>query len=166
MAACLSQAACADTAAGNIRINSDQKVSDQLIVRILNNSEVADLNKLDKNSSDNLALKLYRVPVSGDCVAETHTICAYDYYLAVSEYDEQPRQSVFYLGAVGEISKINWHKNDKVDQATLSIRVTNYPIAVFKQNPDLNIVSKDYLLHINTLVIHIEDSKLSRLPEK
>ena len=161
---CLSQTACADTSFGNTRINSDQKVSDQLIVKILNNAEVTDLNKLDKNNSASLALKLYRIPVSGDCVAETHTTCAYDYYLAVSEFDEQPLQSVFHLGAVGGINKINWHKKDEVDQATLSIRVSNYPIAVFKQNPELETVTKDYVMHINTTGIRLNDAKLSKQP--
>lgn len=150
--ACKSQST--DVALGNTSIDSIQKETSPLLVKILNNSEVIDVND---NSPHNLVLKLYKIPVSGDCIAETHAICAYDYYLAVSEYDEQPRQSVFHLGVLGEINQIRWIIDDNLDQATLSIRVTNYPITTLELDSRLKPGSKDYLLHIGTQAIRIED---------
>lgn len=151
------QVACADSTFGNIRISNDQKISNPTVINILNNSEVVNINKNKISDSYNLVLKLYKIPISGDCVAETHAICAYDYYLAVSEYDEQPRQTVYHLGVVGEISKIDWRESTNEDEETLQIRITNYPVTVIKQSPKLDIKSKDYLLRISTELIEVVD---------
>ncbi|OGQ89294.1 MAG: hypothetical protein A2289_02050 [Deltaproteobacteria bacterium RIFOXYA12_FULL_58_15] len=135
-------------ALGSTDLQVVKGIADSAVAKTLCNSVVVDLNGLAGGDSSNLAMKLYGVPISGTCVPETQVPCAYDYYLAVSEYDEQPRQSVFHLGVVGEIPVLTWISVSEPDRATLRMTVTNFPQAALDSNPSLRPIVREYLLHI------------------
>ena len=101
-----------------------------------------------RGATQALLLKLYRIPVSGSCVPEMHMTCAYDYFLAVSEYDEQPSQSVFHLGTVGEIVHIEWMKEAAPNQAFVGLEIANYPRLALERNPELEREAQKYVLEV------------------
>ncbi len=148
-AGCGAARAWPDPPVGNLALELGRRVSDSELVHILNDATVAELNYLEGGEEQDLSLRLYRLPVSGSCVPETHVTCAFDYYLAVSEFDEQPRQSVFHLGVVGEIVDIAWQALSEPDRATLQLKVLNYPADVLERNQKLQRTARAYSLKIH-----------------
>lgn len=144
---------------GDTGIQVDRRVNDERIVSILNNSELSDLNDLSGGEEQDLLLKLYAIPVSGSCVPEVHMTCAYEYYLAVSERDEQPRQSVFHLGTVGEIVQVEWKEKAGTDRAYIGLEIANFPKRVLERNPKLEKVTQEYLLEVRAQELKVKDRK-------
>lgn len=140
---------------GSSAIQINQRISDTRIVKILNNAEVIDLNKLNGGDAQDLLLRLYEIPVSGSCVPETHLTCAHEYYLAVSEYDEQPNQSLFHLGTVGEITGIEWMKATESGKAEIVLQVASYPELAFERHPGLRKATKEYRLEIHVAELRV-----------
>ena len=120
------------------------EITNELLVDILNNSErqVPDIPSDHQwPSSKNhvmtpFIVKLYSIPMQGDCIPETHMICSHRYYLAIGDYGEEPLQAVFYLGNFGEITKFKW-VTTPVRMASIDIEIQNYPTYAFKRNREL-----------------------------
>lgn len=142
-----------------LSVNVDERMRDENIVFILNNAEMTELNKLSPDIEKTLILKLYRIPFSGSCVPETHMTCGYDYYLAVSEYDEMPDQAVWHFGKVGEITAIEWLKQDENDKALIKFKVRNYPELAFQRNPDLPKKEKTVTLDVSVNAVRIKKTE-------
>lgn len=107
--------------------------ADKSMVQLLAVGEVENLNLLQPEVEKKLGLRLYRVPKSGDCVPETRLICSYEYYLAVTEYDEEPKQAVFNVGTYGSIPKITWLPTKSVDSARLDVTFMDLPSEAAKR---------------------------------
>ncbi len=148
--------ACAFDAGLSVQV--DERMRDEKIVSILNKAKMTELNKLSPDIKKTLILKLYKIPFSGSCVPETHMTCGYEYYLAVSEYDEMPDQAVWYFGKVGEITAIEWLKQDEVDKALIKFKVRNYPALALERNPDLPKKEKTVTLDVSVNAVRIKKS--------
>jgi hypothetical protein len=87
-----------------------------------------------------LLMKLYGVAREGPCVPETHYVCSFDYYLAVSEFGYYPDQAAFRIGRWGEVRGVEWlprQADDEYGTARLRLQVANYPAAVLPYNSEL-----------------------------
>ncbi len=104
-----------------------ESYGDKSIVKLLAVGQVEALNQLQPEIEKTLELRLYRVPKSGDCVPETKMVCSYDYYLAVSEYDEDPKQAVFNPGTYGSIAQVMWLPTKTADSAKLEVSFSELP---------------------------------------
>ncbi len=134
------------------------RIEDDRLVEILNNATVHELNALPAprgSGKGQLLLRLYALPRSGSCVPQSHQVCSYHYYLAVSEYDEMPRQTVYDLGEVGEIVDPRWLPDDRLGAAWLQLSVSNYPAHAFRSNPGLvrKVIALKLDVTVDTLVI-------------
>ncbi len=142
-----------------LSVSENKRIRDEKIVFILNNAEMSDLNKLNPEIEKTILLKLYKIPYSGSCVPETHMTCGYEYYLAVSEYDEMPQQAVYYLGKVGEISEIEWLKQDENDKALIKFVVCSYPQLALERNRQLPKKEKTSTLEVGVNAIKIRKAE-------
>ncbi len=96
-------------------------------------------------------VRLWRVEVEGTCVEETEAICAYRYYLAVSDYGEEGAPfAVYQLGEVGEIGGFRWLPRAARDAARLHVVVVNWPAAAMKRQRSLVRKSQAYDLIVST----------------
>ncbi len=118
-------------------IISANQLNDKTLIKILNSPDYEILNLKDKKIEKNVNVILYRVPVHGDCIPETHSVCSFEYYLAISEYDEQPAQAVYSLGTNGEIINIAWQGGAPANQGVLIWTIMKYPMEVIKKNKSL-----------------------------
>jgi len=148
-------------AQGKVDLAVSQSVSTKEFVHILNE---ADFQNLDSIAPDraSVSLRLYRVAEQGSCIPETHMICSYRYYLAVSEFGEYPDQAVFGLGEVGEIQSVKWLPTDGWGRALLQVEVSNYPEYAYARNPDLVRVTKSFELVVS--VDGVELREISSTP--
>jgi len=117
-------------------------ITPQEFVEILALGERQDLNEAGPatDREKRLLIKLYGVAREGSCVPETEWVCAYDYYLAVSEYGIDALQGAFRIGFFGEIRGIQWLSErtpESYDSARLRLQVANYPSHAVKANPEL-----------------------------
>jgi hypothetical protein len=126
-----------------------KRVTDSTLVEVLNWGEKRDLNKLPGGDHTDLALRLYSVGHSGSCVEETEWVCSYHYVLAVSEHGEQPSQSAFDLGELGEIGAIRWSSPSGAPHVLLELKVRNYPLHALKRNSKLKPQSRTYRLAVS-----------------
>ncbi len=141
-------------------LTSNKKVTDPLLVKIMNSAEVKDLNAMPsaKSTKPQVSMRLFSIPITGRCVPETEWVCSHRYFLAVSEYGEDPEQTVYDLGTVGEIDQIEWLPNDRPDHARLRLVVGNYPTHAFI-NKKLSQVFRKYKMDVSTksLEINLEE---------
>lgn len=116
----------------------NKTVKDNLLVEILNDSEMKELEPPAPTGST-VFLRLFSIGEPGDCApeAETEVTCSIRYYLAVSDGGLGVPRAVYDLGEVGEITKLDWLKNSKSDVARLRLQISNYPETAFKYNPKL-----------------------------
>ena len=113
--------------------------------------EMTDLNKIASKVEKKLWIKIYAVPAEAkegeeNCFPESHGVCRFDYYLAVSEFDEYPAYNVFNLGQFGEIGGYQWMKSEALDQAKIKVIVKNYPEMATKFNSNLKNSNKAQIL--------------------
>src|SRR5262249_250428 len=125
------------------RINSPR------LVDILNYGYVQELNSDPPKPEQELRLRLYAVPKEGNCLPDTHVICSHHYYLALSSFEEGMGEAVYDLGAVGEISNIQWLKTNEQLATRLRLTVTNYPVEYLKTMKTLIERQKNYELDIS-----------------
>lgn len=142
-----------------LSIDVDERMGNQKLVFILNNAQITELNKLNPGIQKTLSLKIYKIPYSGSCVPETHLTCGYDYYLAVSEFDEMPNQAVWHLGKVGEITDFQWLKPDENDKALLKFKVLNYSQLALERNKNLLKKEKTLTLSIRVDALRIRKTE-------
>jgi len=132
-------------------------ISNKEIRKILVFSNMVDLNKLDTTIEKKLVIRVFEVPVSeeNDCFPESHGVCAYDYYISASQFDEQPEYNVFKIGTFGQITKYIWKKTSKLDTAEIEIFTTRYSLAAQKYNIKLPKIENRILLSIdvNRLIV-------------
>ena len=96
-------------------------------------------------------VRLWRVEVEGTCVEETEAVCAYRYYLAVSDYGEEEAPfAVYQLGEVGEIGRFRWLPRAARDAARLHLVVMNWPAAARKRQKSLVRKTQAYDLVVST----------------
>jgi len=126
-----------------------EKIYDPHLVNILMFSEMAELNKLQPNIEKNLWVKIYKVPdkTPNDCFPESHGICKYVYYIAVSQFDENPIVDAYRLGVFGEIVNYKWTQITELDTAVINIEINEYSKEAITYNKKLkDKVSKYKLL--------------------
>jgi hypothetical protein len=112
-----------------------QKITDKRLIKILNYPEHEDLNLKNKEIEKNIHLILHKIP--RDCASETNEVCFSDFYLAVSEYDEQPAQTVYLIEKIGELNDIEWKTGAKSDQGNLKWTIRKYSTHDISENPKL-----------------------------
>ena len=137
---------------GRTELALDEAVTSSELIRVLNNTRaIVELVELPAGERQGVLARLYSVPVPGECVPGTHATCAFDYYLAVSEYDEQPRQAVFHLGVAGEITDLAWVSppSPEANAATLGFKVASYPASAVSANPNLEKRADRYQIRIS-----------------
>lgn len=126
----------------------NSRIENATLVEILNYAEMQNLNNLsDKSKSSELDLRLYSVGVEGACIPDTHGICSYKYYLAVAEQGVGLEKAVFFLGEVGEITKVEWLESPQTYVARLRLEVSNYSNLAFEMNTEL--VRKTRIFELN-----------------
>jgi hypothetical protein len=121
------------------------------MIKILALSNMIDLSKMDEDIDKDLLLRVYEVPVleENDCFPESHGVCTYDYYISVSQYDEDPEYNVFKIGTLGQITKFKWKKTDQPDTAKIEILTTKYSLDAQKYNHKLPNIENRFLLTVN-----------------
>lgn len=122
-------------------------VTDSLLVRILNDGVVQEIER-PRGPPTYLHPRLYRVREEGGCVEDTHMVCGYWYYLAVSEDGEAPRQAVFDLGWIGEVVGAELLAGRGPDRPRLRLTLANYPSHVFRYQRNLVLREAVYLVDL------------------
>jgi hypothetical protein len=119
-----------------------EPISHEEMVEILIIGERTELNSLGPASKRDkqLLINMYGVPREGPCIPETHYVCSFVYYLAVSEFGKYPPQGAFRIGEFGEIRTVEWFPRESTDPygtARLRLEIANYPGFAFGYNADL-----------------------------
>lgn len=134
-------------------------IKDELLAEILNFSEMKVL-KQPPSATAPIFLRLYSIADFGEenCAPEieTEVTCVYRYYLAVTDGSLGVAGTVYDLGAVGEITKIQWLENSNRNAARLRLEISNYPKHAFKLNPKLIKKTKVVELYVNTDSLEIK----------
>ena len=146
----------------------NKPIENDLLVIILNLSEMKEL-KPPRPVDSVFFLRLYSLDdISNDeddsseyCTpgVETEVVCGYRYFLAVHDGSLGVSGTVYDLGQVGEITKIEWLKNSSSDFDRLRLEVTNYPAHAFKLNPKLVKKTKKFELTVNMNSLEIKEVK-------
>jgi hypothetical protein len=137
----------------------NNRISDELLTEILNFSEMKELKKPSPTTSPYF-LRLYSIHDFGEenCApkVETEVTCVIRYYLAVTDGSLGVPGTVYDLGAVGEITKIQWLENSNQDIARLRLEICNYPNHAFKLNSRLVKKTKTVELYVTTESLEIK----------
>ena len=137
---------------GAIRV---ERVDEPGFVRLLNSATMQELNELQPRVAKTLSLRLFSVAVQGACVEHTHWVCEHDYFLAVSEHDEYPAQSVYSLGRLGEIVGVEWLPGALPDRALLQVVVSNYALSALKEQATLQREDRRYRLEVSVAALAV-----------
>lgn len=137
---------------------SSKRIDNELLVKILNLSQVKEL-KPPRPLASFFFLRLYSLDdisngeddSSEYCApgVETEVVCGYRYFLAVHDGSLGVSGAVYDLGITGEITKIEWLKSPDQNFDRLRLVVSNYPIYVFKLNPKLRKKTKIVEIDVN-----------------
>jgi hypothetical protein len=112
------------------------------------------LDSLAGGTDQWVQVRLYDIPVDGTCLPEEHATCGFYYLLGVTS--AAGGIGAFRLGWLGEITSIQWlPRTDDISSGRLRISVTNYPSWVFKSEPTIKRVSKQFELKVaaETIVV-------------
>ncbi len=132
----LSLAACAHGGAGN---EAHDEPDDAGLYKAMSIGKVITLNELQPEIDKDLSVRLYQVPtMDQDCFVETHGICQYEYYVAVSTFDEYPQVNVYKLATKGELAEITWVSDDRVDYVELDVTLNRYTSEALRNNKALD----------------------------
>ncbi len=127
-------------------------IKSDLLAEILNFSEMKELKSPSPTTSPYF-LRLYSIRDFGEenCAPEeeTEVTCVTRYYLAVTDGSLGVPGTVYDLGEVGEITKIQWLESSNRDIARLRLKICNYPKHTFNINPKLVKKTKIVELHIS-----------------
>lgn len=132
-----------------------ERIADSLLVRILNDGAELDIDGLSEEDVPPLTPRLYAVPAEGDCVPETHLVCGFRYFLAVSGDGESPEQAVFSLGLLGEITFTRFLPSAGDEPPRLRLTIQNHPSFVFERNPNLPRRQAVYLVTLDLRQLRI-----------
>lgn len=138
---------------------ANERIENDLLVEILSNSRIIDLEP-PKAIQSRLFLRLFAIGELGTCAPdiETEVECSIRYYLAVTSGDLGVPGSVFYLGEVGEISKIEWLESKDPDAVRLRLEVLNYPKGLFEYAPKLKKRRKTVELLVKLVSVTIREA--------
>ncbi len=146
----------------------NKPVENDLLVKILNLSEMKEL-KTPRPTDGNFFLRLYSLDdISNDeensldyCTPEvaTEVVCGYRYFLAVHDGGLGFSGTVYDLGQVGEITKIEWLKKSSSDFDRLRLEVVNFPAHAFKLNPKLVKKTKKFELTVSMNSLEVKELK-------
>ena len=128
------------------------KLEDSRLARILAEAVIQEIERPEKASH---YLRLYGVGVEGDCVPETHWVCEFDYYLAVSTFGSWPKISVYSLGRIGEIVLVEYKQTNPGYQDTIRLTWANYPATVLKRVRTLQAVRRTTEFNIIEAVVSL-----------
>ncbi len=120
-----------------------QPVENELLAEILTYGEMKEIKPV--SIGNEFFLRLYSIEgkewaeEEEYCAdgAEVEIYCSYRYFLAVGVGSLGVPGTVYDLGEVGEISKIEWLKIPENDFVRLRLEISNYPKLAFKYNPKL-----------------------------
>jgi hypothetical protein len=137
-------------------------VKNDLLAEILNKAEIQEL-KPPSPSSSPYFIRLFSLDgvSGGNCAPEleTEVTCSIRYFLAINDGSLGVSGTVYDLGEVGVISKIEWLENADRDAARLRLELTNFPLSVFEYNPKL--VKKTKTVE---LLVNLNSVKIKTLP--
>jgi|GEM_PF-3408433 len=135
-------------------------VNNELLAEILNFSEMRELKKPSPIASPYF-LRLYSI---GDFAEEkcapgieTEVTCITRYYLAVNDGSLGVSGTVYDLGEVGEITRIQWLESPDQNIARLRLEISNYPKHAFKLNPKLTRKTRIVELLVSTDSLEIKN---------
>lgn len=119
--------------------------------------ETRDLNASSGSVDPQLLLRLYSQP-SGDtdCVAETRLTCAYQHFLTVSTFDEQPELALHELDLVGEVTGVEWLPSSDIDTARLRLTLSRYTSQALRLSPELDAEPRDVVLRVDVDRVAVE----------
>lgn len=101
---------------------------------------IEELNELSPEVDKQLLLRLYRSPIKTEnCFKETHGVCQYEYFLSVSSFDETPQTNIYKLKIKGEIVRIDWQNELKIDSAKIYVTFTKFTKAALNNNKSLKV---------------------------
>jgi len=121
--------------------------------------KITELNQFSPKIEKDLLVRLYQAPLyESNCFVETHGICQYKYFVTVSTFDEYPETNVYELENMGEVSKVSWLPEEKVDYAEINLTFNQYSKYAMENNKKLinkiaNIVLKISVKNINEEMI-------------
>jgi len=122
--------------------------------------KVIELNKKSQKNAADLKVRLFElVSHKLKCFIETHGICQYEYYVAVSTFDEYPETNVFKLKHKGVLIQAVWLKSSKVDNVKLELIMDKYTQAAQKNNKKLINVRSVVLVELSIKSINITIEK-------
>lgn len=142
----------------SINLIGNKHIKNKTLVKILNSGDMINLNEIDKKIKKTLSLKLYSVGIVKS-IYETEMIFSHEYYLAVSEWDEWPEQTVYYLGEFGKIINIKWLEENEIDKAKLKLTIVNYPSWVLQADQKLKKEEKNIIISITVKSLKILKGK-------
>ncbi len=129
----------------------------QELAQVLALGRMIDLNLLPSPQEKDLLVRLYEVPqFDDDCLVETHGPCRNAYYFSVSTYDEYPLTRVFRLNVLGNLSDIQWRKEDVPDQVAFSLRLGKYTAQALDNNPALRDQSVRLSVTLSARALNVE----------
>jgi len=97
----------------------------------------AALGSMQQIKNPLLVIRLYAFSVSGNCIPETHQVCAHQYVLVTSSFDEAPLIHAYDLGVVGEIIKVSFAGKETDKVWDLELEIQNYATSALKSNKRL-----------------------------
>lgn len=82
------------------------KNEDKQLINILNNSEL-----LSKNETDNLSIRIFIIGNNPGSAGFESGEITHNLLIAVSEFDEYPKQNLYEIGPFYNPIQVNWRKN-------------------------------------------------------
>jgi hypothetical protein len=130
----------------------NRPIKNNLLAEILNKSNMQEL-KTPSPASSPYFIRLFSLDgfSGGNCAPdlETEVTCSIRYFLAINDGSLGVPGTIYDLGEVGEISKIEWLENTNLNFARLRLELTNFPTPVFEYNPKLVKKTKTVELFVN-----------------
>lgn len=143
----------------------NRPIEDELLVKILTYGEMKEIKPTFPDQSD-FFLRLYSIEgeeliEEGYCAgaAEVEISCSNRYFLAVGVGSLGVPGTVYDLGEVGDISKIEWLKKSESNFVGLRLEISNYPQLAFKYNPKLVKKTKIVEIAVNLSSLKINEVK-------
>jgi len=113
------------------------RITNRQLINVLVYGLVREITSDPPSPGQDLRIRLYRVPIEGNCMEDTHGTCSNRYYLAVHTFEEGLGEAVDDIGEVGEIADVQWLPSKKELVARLRLRVLSYPS--FSDSPGITL---------------------------
>ena len=108
---------------------------------------IKELNQLNPEVEKKLLLRLYESPSYQEgCFKETHGVCRHVYFLSVSTFDEYPETNIYKLKTKGDVVKISWQNETKIDSEKIILVFNKYTSEALKNNNSL--INEEEIVHV------------------